>query len=106
MDLVVEVYKQTNSFPKEERFGITLQIRKCAVSIPSNISEGAGRNTDSQFMHFLEVSMGSCNELQTQIELSKRLSYLSDEIANQILDEALQIYKMILVFYGTLEVKQ
>ena len=102
MDLVVDVYKKTKSFPKEETYGIIQQIRKSAVSIPSNVSEGAGRNTDAQFKHFLEVAMGSCNELQTQIELSRRLHYLTDQDAKKILDEAIQIYKMISAYFNTL----
>jgi len=102
MDLVVDVYGKTKILPKEETYGITYQIRRCVVSIPSNISEGAGRNTDAQFKHFLEIAMGSCNELQTQIELSRRLRYLRDDVANKILDEALQIYNMILAYYNTL----
>ena len=99
MDLAVEVYKNTSSFPVEERFALTLQIHKSAVSIPSNISEGAGRDSDGQFQYFLEISMGSCNELQTQIELSRRLNYLSDKIAFHLLDEASQIYRMTVTFY-------
>ena len=102
MQLAVAVYQKTTHFPKEERYGITSQIRRSAVSIPSNISEGAGRDSDAQFKHFLEIAMGSCNELQTQIELSKRFKYLDAEEADQILDEALQIYKMILAYYNTL----
>jgi four helix bundle protein len=102
MDLVVDVYSKTRSFPKEETYGITLQIRRSAVSIPCNISEGAGRNSDPQFKHFLEISMGSCNELQTQIELSRRLEYLTDQVADKILDEAFQIYNMILTYYNSL----
>jgi four helix bundle protein len=102
MDIVVDVYDKTKTFPKEETYGITQQIRRSGVSIPSNISEGAGRNTDSQFKHFLEISMGSCNELQTQIELSRRIGYLSNEEANKILDEALQIYRVILAYYNSL----
>ena len=99
MDLVVEVYKNSKCFPKEETYGLTLQMRKAAVSIPSNISEGAGRNSDGQFKHFLEISMASSNELQTQLELTRRLEYLNDEIALRLIDEALQIYKMTLVLY-------
>ena len=99
MDLAVEIYNNTTSFPIEERFALTLQIHKSAVSIPSNISEGAGRDSDAQFQYFLEISMGSCNELQTQIELSRRLKYLSDTKAFELLEEATQIYKMTLVFY-------
>ena len=70
MDVAETIYRLTDSFPKDERFGIISQLRRCSVSIPSNISEGAGRNTNRQFKHFLEMSMGSCNELQTQLELS------------------------------------
>ncbi len=98
----MDVYNNTHLFPKEETYGMTFQIRKSAVSIPSNISEGAGRNSDPQFKHFLEISMGSCNELQTQIELARRLGFLLDQAANKLLDEAFQIYKMILAYYNTL----
>ncbi len=77
MDFVVQVYKITKEFPAEEKYGLISQQRRSAVSIPSNISEGAGRGTNPQFKHFLEISMGSCNELITQIELSNRLKNLS-----------------------------
>ena len=102
MDLAEIVYQKTTGFPKEETYGITQQIRKSAVSIPSNISEGAGRGTDPQFKYFLEVAMGSCNELYTQIELSRRFGYLHAEQAHPILDEAQQIYRMILAYYNGL----
>jgi len=99
MDLVVEVYKNSVCFPKEETYGLRLQMRKAAVSMPSNISEGAGRNSDAQFQHFLEIAMASSNELQTQLELARRLEYLADDIALRLIDEALQIYKMTLTLY-------
>ena len=99
---MTELYRETRTFPREEVYGLTSQLRRAAVSIPSNISEGAGRDSDPQFKHFLEIAMGSSNELQTQIELSKRLKYLSDEDADKLLDEALQIYKMIFAYYNTL----
>ena len=102
MQLAVAVYQKTTHFPKEERYGITIQIRRSAVSIPSNISEGAGRDSDAQFKHFLEIAMGSCNELQTQLELSKRFEYLDVIEADQLLDETLQIYRMILSYYNSL----
>ena len=102
MDLVVKVYKKTKTFPKEETFGITFQIRKSAVSVPSNIAEGAGRDSNQQFKHFLAISMGSDNELQTQIELSRRIGYITDEDAFDIIEEASQIYKMILGYYNGL----
>jgi four helix bundle protein len=89
MDLAEAIYKITATFPKEERF-------------PSNISEGAGRATNKQFKHFLEFSMGSCNELQTQFELANRFNYITKDSLDKIIDEALQVYKMILAFYNTL----
>lgn len=103
MDLAEVVYKMTSSFPKEEIYGLSSQLKRCAVSIPSNISEGAGRATNKQFKHFLEFSMGSCNEVQTQVELAGRFNYISVEVKHTIVDEALQLYKMILGFYNSLK---
>ncbi len=103
MTLAEVVYKATSTFPKEEIYGLSSQLKRCAVSVPSNISEGAGRASNKQFMHFLEFSMGSCNEIQTQIDLAYRFNYISTELNNQIIEEALQVYKMILAFYNTLK---
>ena len=91
MDFVVKVYDISSDFPKEERYGLTAQIRSCVVSVPSNISEGAGRGTNKQFKRFLEFSMGSINEVQTQVELAFRVKYLAKEIYKSLIDEALQI---------------
>mgnify|MGYP003582081099 CR=1 FL=1 len=102
MDFVVRIYNATSNFPKEEQYGLTSQLRKSAVSVPSNISEGAGRGTNKQFGHFLEISMGSINEAQTQIELASRLKYIGNEEYEFLADEAIQIYKMILGFYNGL----
>ena len=103
MDFVVKVYETTAKFPKVETYGIVAQLKKSAVSMPSNISEGAGSATNKQFRLFLEYSMGSANEAYTQIELSYRVGYLKDEDHRLLTDEALQIYKMILGFYNTLQ---
>ena len=103
MDFVVRVYEVSANFPKEERYGLTAQLRSCVISVPSNISEGAGRGTNRQFKRFLEFSMGSINEAQTQIELAHRVKYLQKEIYESLIDEALQIYKMILAFYNSLK---
>ncbi|MCY7309523.1 MAG: four helix bundle protein [Chitinophagaceae bacterium] len=103
MDFVVKVYEISANFPKEERYGLTSQLRSCAVSVPSNISEGAGRGTNKQFKRFLEFSMGSINEAQTQIELAHRIKHIQQEVYNILIDEALQIYKMILSFYNSLK---
>jgi len=103
MDFVVKVYEVTTAIPKEEKYGLTAQLRSCVVSVPGNISEGPGRGTNRQFKRFLEYSMGSINEVQTQIELAQRISYVSKEIYESLIDEALQIYKMTLGFYNSLK---
>jgi len=76
MDFVERIYQISSDFPKEEKYGLTSQIRSCAISIPRNISEGAGRATNKQFKYFLEIAMGSINEVQTQIELAHRFGYI------------------------------
>jgi len=104
MDLAERVFRLTTSFPAQEKFSLVVQLRRCAVSIPSNISEGAGRNTNRQFRQFLEVSMGSCNELQTQIELAFRFGYVDDITRSESIDETCQIFSMIYKFYLTLKI--
>lgn len=79
MTLVTEIYKITSSFPKEEIYGITSQIRRSSVSVPSNITEGYGRNSTGDYKRFLHISLGSLYELQTQIEICFRLKYLNNE---------------------------
>lgn len=93
MILVEQIYAITKDFPSEEKFGIISQMRRCAVSIPSNIAEGAGRNGKGEFKHFLSIANGSAYELQTQIELSKRLGFLSLQIAPELLDKIDKIQK-------------
>lgn len=80
MDLVEEVYKATATFPKDEIYGLTSQMRRAVVSIPSNISEGAADRSADQFRNNLAIALGSLNELQTQIEIAKRLGYLNVEV--------------------------
>ena len=103
MDFVEKVYDVSATFPDEEKYGLVAQLRRCSVSVPSNIAEGAGRGTDSQFKRFLEFSMGSINEAQTQLELAYRFGYLEKQHIESLLEEALQIYKMILSFYNGLK---
>jgi four helix bundle protein len=93
MELTTDVYRLTASFPKEEKYGLTSQIRRAAVSIPSNIAEGAGRNSNKEFVQFLAISNGSSYELQTQLLLSKNLN-LIDVGLDVILDQIDQIQKM------------
>lgn len=79
MDLATDCYKITKSFSKEELFGITSQIRRSAVSVPSNIAEGQERNSKNEFIHFLGITQGSLRELETQIILSQRVEYISNK---------------------------
>ena len=79
MDVAESTYLISAEFPKEEKFGLTSQIRRSAVSIPSNIAEGAGRNTDGEFKNFLGIASGSSNELYTQLVLAKRLGLISEK---------------------------
>ena len=80
MNLVLEIYKITKSFPKEELYGLTSQIRRSAISIPSNISEGSARNQTKEFIRFLQISQGSLSELETQVIISRNLEYLSSDV--------------------------
>jgi four helix bundle protein len=76
MDLAVEVYRTTESFPKEERYVLSDQLKRSAVSVPSNIAEGAARQTKKEFINYLHMAQGSLSELDTQLELAKRLGLL------------------------------
>jgi four helix bundle protein len=80
VDFVVTVYKLTDSFPKEEKFGLTSQIRRAAVSIPANIAEGAARQSPKEFAHFLSNAQGSASELETELLIAQRLNYLQEEV--------------------------
>jgi len=79
MKLTVAVYRLTQHFPREEMFGLTSQLRRCAVSIPSNIAEGHGRINPREFRHFLLIARGSNSELQTQLELASELGFTDPE---------------------------
>ncbi|MBX0311135.1 MAG: four helix bundle protein [Sulfurihydrogenibium sp.] len=78
MDLAEKIYKITNDFPKEELYGLVSQMRRCAISIPSNIAEGFARNSTKELIQFLYIASGSISELETQLLLSQRLGYLKD----------------------------
>jgi four helix bundle protein len=78
MTLVTQIYKVSEDFPKHEIYGLSSQIRRAAVSIPSNISEGAGRKGENEFTRFLYIALGSLSEVETQLEISLRLNYIKD----------------------------
>ena len=103
IDLAIDVYKATENFPKEEKYGLTSQTRRSAVSVPSNIAEGAGRNSDKEFSHFLGISNGSSYELQTQLIISNKLNLLSDTTVEPLLYRIDEIQKMNYGFQKTLK---
>lgn len=99
MALVTSIYGSTKaSFPKEETFGLTSQIRKCAISIPSNIAEGFGRSSNKEYLHFLTISIGSLFELQTQLEIAKNISYLTTEQFNKQYEDSREVERMLISF--------
>lgn len=94
MDITENCYRASENFPKEEKYGLTSQLRRSAVSIPSNISEGAGRNTNGEFKQFLGIANGSSLELLTQLYLSKRLNLITEEKVRPIINEILEVTRM------------
>jgi four helix bundle protein len=102
MELVVLTYRITRSFPREEVFGLTSQLRRCAVSIPSNIAEGQGRLNTHEFMQFLGIARGSNCELQTQLEIVRRLELGDPKLINEAQGLAHEIGKMIFTILGKL----
>jgi four helix bundle protein len=95
MDLVEGVYKATVSFPREEVYGLTSQVRRAVVSIPSNIAEGQGRRTDPEFLHFLSIAHGSLREVETQILIAERLHYLSSDVRCALLTQAAEVGRLL-----------
>jgi len=94
IDLVDEIYLQTGTFPTEENFGLKSQIRRSAVSIPSNIAEGQGRGTPKEFMRFLNIVLGSLAELDTQIEIALRQKMIGMDEGKLIIEQIIEIRKM------------
>ena len=95
MDFVLAVYKSTDSFPKEEKYGLTSQIRRAAVSIPANIAEGAARTSKKEFGHFVSNAQGSASELETELILASRLGYLRESDFKTLIIDLERIGKMI-----------
>lgn len=93
-ELVKTVYVLTKSFPDDERFSLTSQVRRCAVSVPSNISEGCGRQTAKETIHFLHIARGSIYELETQLILASDLNYISSG-TNTVLEEIERVKKLL-----------
>ncbi len=95
IDLAANIYQLTKRFPKEETYGMTSQMRRCSVSIASNIAEGSARNGSKEFSQFLGIASGSVAELKTQLIIAGRIGLLTDEIAEPLLLEATSIERML-----------
>lgn len=95
MDLVDQIYQITRSFPKDENFGLTSQIRRSAISIPSNIAEGHGRSSPKEFRRFLRMALGSLAELDTQLEIALRQAYITPDQSESLSTAITQLRKML-----------
>jgi len=97
-----KIYEVTSKFPDSERFGLTNQLRRASVSIPSNIAEGSSRNSNKDFSRFLEIAIGSAYEIETQLLISKDLNLVSEETLELLISELIEITKMMSKFRSTL----
>ncbi|QDP84150.1 four helix bundle protein [Chryseobacterium sp. SNU WT5] len=103
LELANEVYNLTDQFPKNEEFGLKSQLRRCSVSVTSNIAEGSSRSSNKDFNRFLEISLGSLYELQTQIIISSNRNYFELEKLNKIENKITELQRMISGFQKTLQ---
>jgi len=95
IELVKEIYKTTKSFPKEEQYGLIAQMRRAAVSVPSNVAEGFRRRSRKEYKQFLSIALGSCAELETHVVIAKELSYIDAEKETALSDLIDHICRMI-----------
>ena len=95
MDLVEAVYKESRGFPREEQFGLTSQIRRAAVAIPSNIAEGQGRKFTKEFVYHLSVALGSLCEMETQLLIALRLNYVNEETYQTLSEGAAEVGRLL-----------
>ena len=95
-ELTLDVYRLTRSFPKTESYGLTAQIRRSAVSIPANIAEGAGRSSRKDYARFLDIALGSANELESHLLLAKDLGLLSTDNLRRLIESDIEIRRMLL----------
>ncbi len=103
MQLCIKIYSVTKDFPKEEVFGLTSQMRRSAVSIPSNIAEGKGRDSDKSFIQFLLIAKGSGDELETQVLIAEGLKYITSEKSEELQKDIQEVLKMISSLITTLK---
>ncbi len=95
MDLVEMVYRASASFPREEVYGLRSQVRRAAVSVPSNIAEGQARATTADFLHFLSIARGSLKEVETQVIIAQRLGYIDGQKESELTEHSEQVSRLI-----------
>ena len=105
IELVELIYKICEKYPNEEKFGIVSQIKRASVSIPSNIAEGSARNSQKEFIQFCYIALGSLSEVETQLIISKKLNFISDNTLNEILKKVEVLRKKLLNFIKYLKRK-
>ncbi|RUT05385.1 hypothetical protein DSM107010_55380 [Chroococcidiopsis cubana SAG 39.79] len=105
IDLAVLVYQLTQAFPKQETYGLSSQIQRAVVSVTSNIAEGAARDSTKEFLHFLSITLGSLAELETQLILAQRLSYVSEQDLQILLSRTSEIGRMVRGLQKSLKAK-
>lgn len=98
-----EIYTATTSFLSDEKFGLTNQLRRAAISVPSNIAEGSSRSSDKDFLRFLEIAIGSCYEIETQLLIASDLNFIEQEKLQLLTDQLGEITKMISKFRSTIK---
>jgi four helix bundle protein len=98
MELVTEIYRVTGTFPKHELYGLVSQIRRAAVSVPSNLAEGYGRNSRNEFHHFIGQARGSLAEVETQIEIARNLGYVNAEMCSEMLSKVAGVGRVLTGF--------
>ena len=103
INLAVNVYEETENFPKSEEFGLKSQLRRCAVSVPSNTAEGSSWTSNKDFNRFLEYSQGSLYEMQTQIIISTKRKFIPEESSENIENQITELQKMVSGFQKTLQ---
>ena len=103
MDLVVEIYSITKAFPSDERFGLAIQLRRAAVSIPSNIAEGNARQSRAEYRHFVSISRGSLAEVETELAVAERLKYVGSDGLSQAREKSTRTGQMLTKLRKSLE---
>ena len=101
-DIAVKSFKLTSQFPKEEKYGIVSQMTRAAISIPSNIAEGSSRSSEKDYNRFIEISLGSTYELETQLLISRAANFADDRLSSEILSDIVDEQKMLIGFMNKL----